>query len=509
MKNNNFILGELIRQSQLGAGNNDIDGQDPEVAPPPELKDDGTVIVPEQLDNVPPVTVDTCALQEEVALVEAATEAINAECTLVEASDITEAAEVVVDAAEAVVVESCELRASMESFLGSPMTKQDAFMLQQRVVAVTRGEFEGSKLTGSLEDFGTTISVDEAMDAGLEGLGNFIKAAIDKLGDARRNFVGTFVNYFKQLKVTNQKVLNRAEAVKKIAARTTGDSNSSSIQIPVDTGWWLTVDGGVPKNLSKAVGDFSGMVKSVLKDAPEQLAEDRKKFIEAIGDLANADLATALKTAEKVVAWQPAFPVYAKTKVPGGRVCEVQRSAEMFGNVALYVGMPPEDDAKRYSMSARLNRVWGRFQNSFVELNEVTARPGKLDLAIDTLKPAEIVKLADDVINLLVDIDTYRTSWDLWLEENNELDRVITILKNVGWTGGDTVKLQDYGYGVGVTITNLSQDMANALRVMNIIYGYLTITPLRLVSDQTVSVLNRVLEVCELSIATYSDNSLK
>lgn len=142
-------------------------------------------------------------------------------------------------------------------------------------------------------------------------------------------------------------------------------------------------------------------------------------------------------------------------------------------------------------------------------MNEVTARPGKLDLAIDTLKPAEIVKLADDVINLLVDIDTYRTTWDLWLEENSELDRVITILKNVGWTGGDTVQLQDYGYAVGIKITNLSQDMANALHVMNVIYAYLSVTPLRLVSDQAVSVLNRVLEVCELSLATYSDNSLK
>lgn len=509
MKSNNIVLSALLHASKLGAGTEDIDGPAPEAPALPIVTPDDTVVIPEQLDNIPPVTINTCALQEEVALVEAATDAINAECTLVVASDAADAAESLVDAAEAVVIESCELRASMESYMGSPMTKQDAYELQQRVAQATKGELDGTKLTGSLEDFGTKISTDEAMDAGLEGIGEFIKGAADKLANARRNFFGVFANYFKQLKVTNDKVLTRAEAIKKIAARTTGDSNSSSIQIPVDTGWWLTVDGGIPKNLSKAVGDFSGTVKAVLKDAPDQMVEDRKKFIATIGDLANADLKEALKAAEKIVEWQPAFPGYAKTKVPGNRVCDVQRSAEMFGNVALYIGMPPEDDAKKYSLSARLQRVWGRFSNSFVELNEVTARPGKLDLAIDTLKPAEIVKLTDDVINLLVDIDTYRTTWDLWLEENSELDRVITILKNVGWTGGDTVQLQDYGYAVGIKITNLSQDMANALHVMNVIYAYLSVTPLRLVSDQAVSVLNRVLEVCELSLATYSDNSLK
>lgn len=508
MNRNSILLSALIQASQLGAGNNDI-GDDPEAAPAPVLTDDGTAVIPEQLDNIPPVTVDTCALQEEVALVTAATEAINAECTLDSASAQLDAAEDIASAAQTVVVETSELRASMESFKGSPMTKQDAFMLQQRVTDATRGKFEATKLTGSLEDFGSKISTDAALDAGLEGLGTFLTTAKDKLVGARQLVTAKLSNFLKELKVTNSKVLGRAEALKRIATRTTGDSNSSAVQLSMDSGWWLTQEGGIPKNLSKAVADFGILAKAVLKDAPEQLSEDRKKFVASLGDLANADLKEGLKAAEKIVTWQPAFPAYAKTTVPGSRTSDIKRSPEMFGGVALYIGMPPEDDAKRYNLVNRLDRLYSRFNNTFVEMNEVAKRPGKLDLSIDTLKPAEIVKLADDVIALLCDIEAYRITWDSWADKHDDLDRVIKILYSLGWDGADTTSVEDWGDELTVRVTNLGQTMAYALDAINETYAYLAVTPIRLISNQLVSVLNRVLEVGELSLATYSDNSLK
>ncbi|QXO10293.1 hypothetical protein pEaSNUABM37_00334 [Erwinia phage pEa_SNUABM_37] len=494
-------MSSFILDSLLGDG---LEAFDDSAAAPVTATPDGTPAA------VPSVDVTVC--EEEIAVVEAATDAVKAEAQLIDTIVEVEATEVLLDAQTELVVETSAVVASMESFIGAPMSKQDALVLAMRVTQATRGQYVGTRVVGSVESFGTDIATDDAMNAGLEGIGEFLEAARNKLSGITAVMRAKVSAFFKDAFVNFSKVSQRAAAVERLAKGTTGESNSSAIQLPLDTAWQLVRDGKVVTNFAKEVADLAKMAEVIMKDTTEELAADRRKFIELVSPLATADLDTARGIAKKIVDWKMPKPGYAKVKLQTpSRTTDVFRSEVLMGDQAIFVSVPLDMSSPNDSLNTRLDKIYGAYRVLDVATREVGKKPNKLDLALDTLKPAEIVKITEAVQAVLGDIKVYSKSWNAWDEANTDLDRLMNILVNVEYEGDDetyegTVTTQ---YGSTVYTNKLNYRLADSVWYVNAAYGYMSTQPIIQVAKRLIVVLNRILEVCERSLATYSDNNLK
>lgn len=481
-----------ILDALLGTGLEAFEEQTPEVAPVPSI--------------------DVAVCEDEVAVVEAATGAVQAEAAMLDSVEAVIETDTLVDAQTELVCETVEVVASMESFIGSPMSKQDALALQMRVVQATRGQYGKERIVGSVESFGTDITTDDALQAGLEGIGEFLTAAKNKLSGLVAALRARVSGFFKDAFVNFDKVAKRSAAVQRLAKGTTGESNSSAIQLSIDTAMHLVKDGKLAPNLANLVADLSKTAEAVMRVNNNELAEHRKKFIDLVNPLASADIETASGIAKKVGEWRLPKPGYAKTKIQtSSRTLDTFRSDVLPGDEALIVEVPIDLD-KGTSLSKQLEIAGDQAWANGVALKEVAKKPSKLDLAIDTLKPAEIVKITETIDAILGDIKTYSKTWGAWDEANNELDRLMGILINVRWEG-DVAQYEgtaEDAYGDAYVMTStLNMRLADTVYYINSAYGFLSTQPTILLSKKLIVVLNRVLEVCERSLATYSDNNLK
>lgn len=455
--------------------------------------------------SVPSIDVTICPVEVEV--VEAATDAAKAEVILVASAEAVTAAEELVDAQTEVVINTVDVVASMESFVGSPMSKYDALALQQRVVQATKGSY--MHVVGSLEAFGTDVNVDDALNAGLEGLGDFLKEARGKLASLTSVMRAKMATFFKDAFVSFDKVSKRAEAVGRLAKGTTGESNSSALQIPLDTAWHLVREGKLITNLVKELPELGKLCELVLKTSTEDLSDHRKKFIELVSPLTSVELEPALKIAKQVAAWRVPKPAFAKTKIQtSSRTVDVYRSDILLGDKAIYVSMPLDTSKPSDNLNRRLDAVADMFFSCEVSVDDVAKKPAKLDLAVDTLKPAEIVKITEEIGAILGDIKLYAKRWGEWDEHNTELDRLMNVLMTIGWHG-DTTVYQGTDEDGTVHTSDLNTSLAHAIWYINGCYGFLSTVPVSKFVGKTIVTLNRILEVCERSLATYSDNNLK
>lgn len=134
---------------------------------------------------------------------------------------------------------------------------------------------------------------------------------------------------------------------------------------------------------------------------------------------------------------------------------------------------------------------------------------------MDTLKPAEMVKITETIDAILGDIKTYSKTWGAWDEANGELDRLMGILASVRWEGDS----EEYEGSTTTTVNNhsittihtstLNIRLADTIYYINSAYGYMSTQPTLLLAKKLIVVMNRILEVCERSLATYSDNNLR
>lgn len=458
------------------------------------------------------VSVDVTVCEDELAVVEAATEATQAETALTISADVVEATEEVVCAQTELVTETAEVVASMESFIGSPMSKADAMALQLRVIQATKGQYGKEQIVGSVEHFGTDISTDEALKAGLEGIGEFLSAAKNKLSNLVTVLRQRVSGFFKDAFVSFDKVAKRADAVQRLAKGTTGESNSSAIQLPIDTAQHLIKDGKLVTNLAGLVTELSKTAEGVMKTNNDLLADHRKGFIALVNPLATADLEAATAIAKKVADWKLPKPEYAKSKIQtSSRTMDQYRGDTLPGDEALYVTCPIDTDNGKDTLSDRLENAGHRAYMQDVSLKEVAKKPNKLDLAVDTLKPAEIVKITETIAGILADIKQYGKTWNAWDDANNELDRLMSILVSVQWEGDAEEYEGSVTVNTSTTIftSTLNMRLADAIYCINAGYGFMSTTPVMLLSKKLIVVMNRILEVCERSLATYSDNNLR
>ncbi|QKE54622.1 hypothetical protein ACSA002_3050 [Salmonella phage vB_SalM_SA002] len=493
-------MSSLLLQTLLGEGLESFEDSDgPAVVATPE--------------NTPAPTpsIDVTICEEEIAVVEAAEEAARAEVVLVDSAEDLAKTDALADAQTVLVTETSKVVASMESFIGSPMSKQDAMALQSRVIEATKGQYSQQHIVGSLEAFGTDITTDDALNAGLEGLGDFLKEARNKLSGIVQVLRAKVGGFFKDIGVNFDKVAKRSEAIQRLAKNTSGESNSSAIQLPLDTAWHLVKDGKVVTNLAKEVTDLTKLAESVMRDNNAEMSADRKKFIELVSPLATANLDEAQKIAKKISEWKLPKPSFAKTKIQtSARTVDLYRSDVLPGDEALFVTMPQDISVASDNVSKRLENISTTFFALDVSLCDVAKRPNKLDVAVDTLKPAEIVKITEAVSAILGDIKTYSKTWGAWDEANNELDRLMNILVNVEWNDDETYEGSTaYANGYTVYTSKLNYRVADAVWYINASYGYLSTYPVIHLSKKLIILMNRILEVCERSLATYSDNNLK
>lgn len=497
-----------ILDAVLGAGLNAFDDA-PEVPV--------SVPTPDDVPAVPAVpSLDVAPCTEDLEVVEAAREAVRAESALLVSANEVESTEAVVCAQTTLVTETAHVVASMESMIGSPVSKVDVLALQLRVVQATKGQYGKEQIVGSVESFGTDITSDEALTAGLEGIGEFLSAAKNKLSNMVTVLRSRVSGYFKDAFVNFDKVAKRSEAVQRLAKSTTGESNSSAIQLRIDTAEHLIKEGKLVTNLAGLVADLGRFSELVLKDNNNQLADHRKEFISLVNPLATVDLEGARGIAKKVADWRLPKPDYAKTKIQtSSRTMDQFRSETLPGDEALYVTYPVDTDAKGASLSERLENVGEKAYIQDVKLKEVAKKPNRLDLAVDTLKPAEIIKITEAVDAILSDIKLYSKTWTAWDVANNELDRLMSILVSVQWDGDDDefegTTTASYG-GQSMTVVHtstLNMRLADAIYYINAGYGYMSTQPVMLLTKKLIVVMNRILEVCERSLATYSDNSLR
>lgn len=468
---------------------------------------DPVVAVPDDA-AAPTPSIDVTVCAEEIEVVKASTEAANAEVALVDAATAFAQADAQADAQTKLVIETAAVVGSMESFQGSVMTKVDAQALQTSVVYATRGQYEAARVVGSLEAFGGEVSVEDALNAGLEGLGDFLKEARGKLASITANLRAKMSGFLKDAFTNFDKVAKRAEAIERMAKNTSGESNSSSLQLPLDTAWHLIKDGKLSSNLAKEIPELSKFAAAIFKDSPNELAADRKKFIELVSPLATVELEDAQKIAKKVTEWKVPKPAFAKTKLQNSaRTFDVYRSDVMLGDQAIFVSVPIDQSSPNDSLGTRLDRVADQMWVVDVDLKEVAKKPAKLDLAVDTLKPAEIVKIAEEVSAIMADIKLYSKSWSAWEDSNNELDRLMQVVHTVTWTGDEATYQGSTEFGV--MTSNLNLRLADAIWYINSAYGYLSVYPTLKLASRIILTLNRILEVCERSLATYNDNNLK
>lgn len=460
--------------------------------------------------EVPELAIVVC--EEEVEVVEAATEAAVAEAAMLDSACAVECTAELVDAQTDVFVQTSQVVASMESFIGSPMSKHDALALQMRVAQATKGAYAQTAVVGSLESFGTDIASDDALTAGLEGLGEFLKAARNKLVDVSKVLQAKTTGFFKDAFVSFDKVARRADAVQRLAKSTSGESNASAIQLSLDTAWHLVRDGKIVANLEKEVIDLGKFAESVLKDNNTELAADRVKFIQLVSPLGSCELEEARKIAKQVTDWKMPKPSFAKVKIQSSsRTREQFRSDTLMGDEAIVVDMPLYTHATADSLNTRLDTIAENLFNVNVDMASVLKKPNKLDVSVDTLKPAEIVKIAEAISALLGDISVYKKTWGAWEDANTELDRLMNVLANVSWDGDDetyegsvSVNTNHYVY-----TSKLNNRLADAIWYFNSVYGYLSTQPTIELSRKLIVLMNRLLEVCERSLATYNDNNLK
>lgn len=457
-----------------------------------------------------PVSVVLAINEDEKELVIASTEAAQAEISLIDSDCALEEVEDQLGEQIQVVVETENVVASMESFVGSAMTMQDAVALQQWVTSATRGEYDQGKVVGSLESFGNDVSTDDALNAGLEGLGEFLKAARNKAADLRKVMVARWNSFFKDAFVGFDKVARRADALAKLAKNTAGESNSSTIQLPLDTAWRLVREGKVSENLPKDLGDLSKFAKAVFKDNAEALTIHRKKLIDIAVRLSTADYDDALKIGKELVAYELPGVGVCKTKVVNNsNTVDVFRSDEFLGGISIFFCKPIDKINAQLPLPRQLGDKFNSIIATDISIAETGKKTPKLDVSIDTLQPAEIAKLADDVNAILGDIKQYRTNYGDWYASNTELDRVIHILASVPWSGDSgTTVVNESDTGTQVTFFGLNNDLADVIDGMNDTYSYLTVAPIRALTAELMPILNRALEVGERSLATYSDNNL-
>lgn len=493
-------MSSLILQSLIGEGLESFEDKDgPGIEATPE--------------NTPAPTpaIDITVCEEERAVVEAAEEAATAEVVLIDSAASLDATDALADAQTVLVAETSKVVASMESFVGSPMSKHDALALQKRVVEATKGQYGQQCIVGSLEAFGTDIATDDALNAGLEGLGEFLKEARNKLSGIIQVLRAKVGGFFKDIGVNFDKVAKRSEAIQRLAKNTAGESNASAIQLPLDTAWHLVKDGKVVANLAKEVSDLTKFAEAVMRDNNAEMSADRKKFIELVSPLATASLDEAQKIAKKISEWKLPKPAFAKTKIQtSSRTTDLYRSDVLPGDEALFITMPLDINSPSTTLAQRLENVGTMVTALDMSLSDVAKRPNKLDVSIDTLKPAEIVKITEAVSAILGDVKTYSKLWGSWDEANNELDRLLNILANVEWNDDETyVGSESDGEFHTVYTSKLNYRVADAVWYINAAYGYLSTYPVIYVSRKLIVLMNRILEVCERSLATYSDNNLK
>lgn len=501
----------------------------PVVVPEPEAPVDP--VVPSDpapdIETPPVVTVDPVEPQPEAVslvlainedeqeLVAASTAAAQAEVDLIDADCELECSEDQLTEQVQIVSEVENVVASMEGFVGSPMSMQDAIGLQKWVVSATRGEYDQSKVVGSLEAFGNDVSTDDALNAGLEGIGDFLKAARNKLSDIRKVMVANWANFFKEAFLGFDKVARRAEALGKIAKATSGESNSSSIQLPLDTAWRLVKDGKVSQNLPKDLADLGKFTKSVFKDNAEALLIHRKKLVDIAVRLSTADYDDALKIAKELVNYELPGVNVCKIKVQtNSNTVDLYRSDEVLGGVAVTFARPVDKVNAQLPLSRQLADKWNNIIRTDVSVAATGKKTPKLDVAIDTLQPAEIAKLADDVSAILGDVKQYRTNYADWYASNTDLDRALSVLANVPWSSDQGTTVVDNQTDANgnttsvVSIIGLNEDIADVVECLHDAYSYLTVGPIRAFTAELLPILNRALEVGERSLATYSDNNL-
>lgn len=467
----------------------------------------------EQAPAVTPVpSIDVAICEEEVAVVEAATEAVQAEVVLLASAEAVVETDALVDAQTTLVQETADVVASMESFIGSPMSKQDALALQLRVIQATQGQYGKERIVGSLESFGTDIATDDALNAGLEGMGEFLAAAKNKLSNLVSVMRQRVSGFFKDAFVNFDKVAKRSAAVQRLAKNTSGESNSSAIQLQLDTALHLVKDGKLVPNLGTVVSELSKAAEAVMRANNVALADHRKKFIELVNPLATADIEAARDIAKKIADWRLPKPGYATSKIQtSSRTLDLFRGDVLPGDEALFVTVPANVDVGS-GLSARLEAACDAAWGNGVELKDTAKKPNKLDLAVDTLKPAEMVKITETIDAILGDIKTYSKTWGAWDEANSELDRLMGILANVRWEGDAAEYEGSYGGADGeayVMTSTMNMRLADTIYYINSAYGYMSTQPTLLMAKKLIVVMNRVLEVCERSLATYSDNNLR
>lgn len=481
----------------------------PDVATPPVITIDPEAPQPETPGIVLAIN------EDEQELVAAATAAAQAEVSLIDADCELENTEAQLTEQAQVVSEVENVVASMESFVGSPMSMQDAVGLQKWVVSATRGEYDQAKVVGSLEAFGNDTSTDDALNAGLEGIGEYLKAARNKLGDIRKVMVASWANFFKEAFLGFDKVARRADALAKIAKSTAGESNASSIQLPLDTAWRLVKDGKVSQNLPKDLADLGKFTKLVFKDNADSLLVHRKKLVDIAVRLSTAEYDDALKIAKELVNYELPTVGVCKIKVQtNSNTVDLYRSDEVLGGVALTFAKPVDKINAQLPLSRQLADKWNNVIRTDVSVAATGKKTPKLDVAIDTLQPSEIAKLADDVSAILGDVKQYRTNYATWYAANTDLDRAIAVLANVPWSGDNGTTVVDSETDANgntvteVSIIGLNQDIADVVDALHDQYSYLTVAPIRAFTAELLPILNRALEVGERSLATYSDNNL-
>lgn len=481
----------------------------PDIETPPVVTTDPVEPQPETLSIVLAIN------EDEQELVAASTAAAQAEVNLIDADCVLEDSETQLTEQAQIVSEVENVVASMESFIGSPMSMQDAIGLQKWVASATRGDYDQTKVVGSLEDFGNEVSTDDALSAGLEGIGDFLKAARNKLSDLRKVMVANWGSFFKEAFLGFDKVARRADALAKIAKSTSGESNSSSIQLPLDTAWRLVKDGKVSQNLPKDLADLGKFTKLVFKDNADALIVHRKKLVDIAVRLSTAEYDDAVKIAKELVSYDLPVINVCKTKVQtNSNTVDAYRSDEVLGGVAVTFAKPVDKINGQLPLSRQLADKWNNIIRTDVGVAATGKKTPKLDVAIDTLQPAEIAKLADDVSAILGDVKQYRTNYVDWYATNTDLDRVIAVLANVPWSGDAGTTVVDNSTDMDgnttstVTIIGLNQDIADVVECMHDLYSYLTVAPIRAFTAELLPILNRALEVGERSLATYSDNNL-
>jgi hypothetical protein len=457
------------------------------------------------VDDNPAEVVDLPEAETDVLV--AAAEADDAVADLIDAEIVSDTADEAAATNFSVLSASNDVAAALEELRDVPMTRAVArHAVYNAVRQATRGMYDVSGKMGSMESFGDEAPSSVLIGHGLEGLDGFIKKLKERLQVNLKQSTLSLSEFLEAFTVSTKSVSKRAQAVLDLAKTVSREPSTSSIQLEFKHAVKMSLGGRLATGIPGEISKISKLSKVVFQDHTKRVNESIDDVSAYFGKFTGMDFDQANKHYEKLTSLAPVQFIECKTKEQSksGPTVNVSRSYELLGGKCFVseTYLPKStgnacQDAFDYATVAVPNS-----RNSIQDLsNRVNTN---MDLSMKTLKPAEIIRIAEEVVSLMKEL------------ENN------TIKKTIFAELMERLDVNDGGYGVSQVLvkgTDGGEDTkvpdAEFARFLGSIedamYGFITMYTNALTSlpkdyiSYATSEANAALAVCERSLACYPE----